>query len=39
MEGETSQEGGAYRITLRKFPDRGVVEISAVLIKSKDTYR
>ena len=30
---------GAYRIILRKFPDRGVVEISAILIKSKDTYR
>jgi mRNA-degrading endonuclease RelE of RelBE toxin-antitoxin system len=30
---------GDYRIILRKFPDRGVVEISAILIKSKDTYR
>jgi mRNA-degrading endonuclease RelE of RelBE toxin-antitoxin system len=29
---------GAYRIILRKFPERGVVEISALLIKSKDTY-
>ena len=30
---------GPYRIILRKFPERGVVEISAILIKSKDTYR
>src|SRR6266700_40331 len=27
---------GAYRIIFRKFPDRGFVEISAILIKSKD---
>jgi mRNA-degrading endonuclease RelE of RelBE toxin-antitoxin system len=30
---------GDYRIILKKLPDRGVVEISAILIKSKDTYR
>ena len=30
---------GDYRIILRKFPERGVVEISAMLVKSKDTYR
>ena len=30
---------GPYRIIFRKFPDLGVTEISAVLIKSKDTYR
>jgi mRNA-degrading endonuclease RelE of RelBE toxin-antitoxin system len=30
---------GPYRIILRKFPERGVVEISAILIKAKDTYR
>lgn len=30
---------GAYRIIFRKHPDRGVAEISAILIKSKDTYR
>lgn len=30
---------GSYRIIFRKFPDRGVVEISAVLIRSKDTYK
>jgi mRNA-degrading endonuclease RelE of RelBE toxin-antitoxin system len=30
---------GAYRIIFRKFPSRGVAEISAILIKSKDTYK
>jgi mRNA-degrading endonuclease RelE of RelBE toxin-antitoxin system len=30
---------GPYRIIFMKFPARGVVEISAVLIKSKETYR
>lgn len=30
---------GDYRIIFEKIPDRGVVEISAVLIKTKDTYR
>jgi mRNA-degrading endonuclease RelE of RelBE toxin-antitoxin system len=38
-KGRLRKRIGAYRIILRKFPDRGVVEISAVLIKSKDTYR
>jgi mRNA-degrading endonuclease RelE of RelBE toxin-antitoxin system len=30
---------GDYRIFFRKVPDRGQVEISAIFIKSKDTYR
>jgi hypothetical protein len=30
---------GPYRIIFMKFPARGVVEISAILIRSKDTYR
>jgi len=30
---------GPYRMILMKFPSRGVVEISAILIKSKDTYK
>ena len=30
---------GSYRIIFRKLPDRGVVEISALLIRSKDTYK
>ena len=38
-KGRFRKRVGAYRIIFRRFPDRGVVEISAVLIKSKDTYR
>ena len=38
-KGRLRKRVGAYRIILRKFPERGVVEISALLIKSKDTYR
>ena len=30
---------GPYRIIFRKFADRAIVEISAILVKSKDTYR
>ena len=30
---------GAYRIIFEEFPSRGVAEIAAILIKSKDTYR
>jgi hypothetical protein len=30
---------GAYRIVFRKFPNLAVAEISAILIKSKDTYK
>jgi mRNA-degrading endonuclease RelE of RelBE toxin-antitoxin system len=38
-KGRYRKRVGAYRIIFRKFPDRSVVEISAILIKSKDTYR
>ena len=38
-KGRYRKRVGPYRIIFRKFPDRGVVEISAILIKSKDTYR
>lgn len=38
-KGRLRKKVGPYRITFRKFPDSGLVEISAVLIKSKDTYR
>ena len=30
---------GSYRIIFMKVPARGVAEISAILIRSKDTYR
>ena len=30
---------GPYRIIFRKFPEQGVIGISAILLKSKDTYR
>jgi mRNA-degrading endonuclease RelE of RelBE toxin-antitoxin system len=30
---------GSYRIIFTKVPARGVAEIAAILIKSKDTYR
>ena len=38
-KGRYRKRVGAYRIIFRKFPDRGVVQISAILIKSKDTYQ
>ena len=38
-KGRYRKKIGPYRIIFRKYPDRGVVEISAILIKSKDTYR
>jgi mRNA-degrading endonuclease RelE of RelBE toxin-antitoxin system len=38
-KGRLRKKLGPYRIIFRKFPDRGVLEISAILIKSKDTYR
>ena len=38
-KGRLRKRVGDYRIILRKSPDRAVVEISAILIKSKDTYR
>jgi hypothetical protein len=30
---------GPYRIVFRKFPAQGIVEVSAILVRSKDTYR
>jgi mRNA-degrading endonuclease RelE of RelBE toxin-antitoxin system len=30
---------GSYRIIFQEFPSRGLVEIAAILIKSKDTYK
>ncbi len=38
-KGRLRKRVGGYRIILRKFPERGVVEISAMFMKSKDTYR
>jgi mRNA-degrading endonuclease RelE of RelBE toxin-antitoxin system len=38
-KGRCRKKVGAYRIIFIKFPGRGVVEISAILIKSKDTYK
>jgi mRNA-degrading endonuclease RelE of RelBE toxin-antitoxin system len=38
-KGRMRKTVGPYRIIFMKFPARGVVEISAFLIKSKDTYR
>jgi len=38
-KGRLRKKVGAYRIIFRKYPERGVLEISAILIKSKDTYR
>ena len=38
-KGRLRKKVGTYRIIFRKFPSLGVVEISAVLIKSKDTYK
>jgi mRNA-degrading endonuclease RelE of RelBE toxin-antitoxin system len=38
-KGRLRKRVGPYRIIFAKFPDRGTVEISAILIKSKDTYR
>jgi len=38
-KGRLRKRVGAYRIIFIKYPDRGVAEISAILIKSKDTYQ
>ncbi len=38
-KGRMRKTVGPYRIIFMKFPARSVVEISAVLIRSKDTYR
>ena len=38
-KGRLRKKVGQYRIIFRKYPERNAVEISAILIKSKDTYR
>jgi mRNA-degrading endonuclease RelE of RelBE toxin-antitoxin system len=38
-KGRLRKKVGPYRIIFRKYLERGVLEISAILIKSKDTYR
>jgi mRNA-degrading endonuclease RelE of RelBE toxin-antitoxin system len=38
-KGRMRKTVGPFRIIFMKFPARGVVEISAILIRSKDTYR
>jgi mRNA-degrading endonuclease RelE of RelBE toxin-antitoxin system len=38
-KGRLRKKVGQYRIIFRKYPERGVLEISAILIRSKDTYR
>lgn len=38
-KGRFRKRVGGYRIIFRKSPERGAVEISAILIRSKDTYR
>ena len=38
-KGRLRKKVGPYRIIFRKYPERGRLEISAILIKSKDTYR
>lgn len=38
-KGRYRKKLGPYRIIFRKYPNPGVVKISAILIKSKDTYR
>ena len=39
MEGRLRKKVGPYRIIFIKYPDRGTGEISAILLKSKGTYR
>jgi mRNA-degrading endonuclease RelE of RelBE toxin-antitoxin system len=38
-KGRFRKRVGAYRVVFRKFPDRSLLEVSAILIKSEDTYR
>jgi mRNA-degrading endonuclease RelE of RelBE toxin-antitoxin system len=38
-KGRYRKKVGSYRIIFRKYPERNLVEISAILIKSKETYR
>jgi hypothetical protein len=37
--GRLRKKVGSYRIIFAKFPRRAVVEISAILIRSKNTYK
>jgi mRNA-degrading endonuclease RelE of RelBE toxin-antitoxin system len=37
-KGRLRKRAGNYRIIFTKSPDRGIVEISAILIRSKSTY-
>jgi len=37
-KGRFRKRVGRHRIVFRKFADRGVVEVSAILIRSGDTY-
>jgi hypothetical protein len=37
--GRLRKKIGPYRLIFMTFPDRGVVEISTIVIRSKDTYR
>jgi hypothetical protein len=38
-KGRLRKKVGSYRIIFIKFPSRTVVEISSILIKSKDIYK
>jgi mRNA-degrading endonuclease RelE of RelBE toxin-antitoxin system len=38
-KGRLRKKVGPYRIIFMKHPDRGVVEISGILLRSKGTYR
>jgi len=38
-KGRFRKRVGGYRIIFRRFPERGAVEVSAILIRSKGTYR
>jgi len=38
-KGRFRKKIGSYRMIFIKFPARGVAEVSAILIRSKDTYR
>jgi mRNA-degrading endonuclease RelE of RelBE toxin-antitoxin system len=38
-KGRLRKRVGPYRIIFRKYPERGAVAISAILVKSKGTYR
>ena len=38
-KGRFRKRVGPYRIIFRKYPERGALEISAIFIRSKDTYR